>query len=287
MTLRHQTWNEGPYDDDYRDFDSLTLNVEPSERAGAPLPNRRKARLRRMLAGIVLVAGAWIAVANLGVEGVIETGKSLYEMAMSNAQDMIARANPEGLQAPAPTANDLAGASALPLPNGQPAEAASLPELTITQNPATNPASDEAPSTEAMGTAYADKAEPAEEAKDQSPKRKRAIAAGLGPDLPNVLLTRLSQGDLKNAGYAIKTALAKTADDASFSWPPKPSREQALFEIRFVQGAPSGCRRYIVTVTKDRWSSTSAALEKCGDVRAGNGDVPGDKAQRAASQSPG
>ncbi|MDQ8697353.1 hypothetical protein [Hyphomicrobium sp. LHD-15] len=286
MTLRHQTWNESPYDDDYRDFDSLSLNVEPSERAGAPLPNRRKARLRRMLAGIVLVAGTWVAVANLGVEGVIETGKSFYEIAVSNAQDMIARVKPEGLPTTDSTPNNLAGASAPALPNGQPAEAA-LPELTITQNPATGPAAEEAPSTEAMGTAYAEKAEPAEEIKDQSPKRKRAIAAGLGPDLPNVLLTRLSQGDLKNAGYAIKTALAKTADDASFSWPPKPSREQALFEIRFVQGAPSGCRRYIVTVTKDRWSSTSAALEKCGDVRAGNGDVPGDKAQRTPSQSPG
>jgi hypothetical protein len=94
---------------------------------------------------------------------------------------------------------------------------------------------------------------------------------GLGPDLPNVLLSRLSKADLENAGYAIKTALAKTQDDASFAWPKKPSRQQALFEIRFVEGAAPGCRRYVVTVTKERWSSTSAALEKCGSVRAGAG----------------
>ncbi len=61
----------------------------------------------------------------------------------------------------------------------------------------------------------------------------------------------LSATDLKNAGYAIKVALMpKTPDDASFVWPPKPSREQALFEVRFVAGASQGCRRYIVTVTE-------------------------------------
>jgi surface antigen len=268
MTLgRQQYWAETPYDTRALDFDSLALAVEPAERVGAPLPNQFKSGLWRLLLATLLVGGYWAAVAHFGVHGLLASATSLYATVVSQAQDIASRAHQQG------SASSGVGAAGLASPDA--------PGSQITQAPATNVVSelppaqdekaasaDEPPSTESMGEAYAEKAEPAEDAKDNSPKRKSAVAAGLGPDLPNVLLARLSAADLKNAAYAIKTALAKTPDDAQFAWPPKPSRQQALFEIRFVQGAGQGCRRYIVTVTKDRWSSTSAALEKCGSVHA-------------------
>ena len=37
-----------------------------------------------------------------------------------------------------------------------------------------------------------------------------------------------------------------------------------IFEVRFVPGAAEDCRRYVVTVTKDRWSTTAPPMEKCG-----------------------
>jgi len=266
MTLdQHlQYWNENRYDDDYRGFDPPMLNVEPDERVGPPLPNRRKARLRRMVMALILGGGAWATIATVGWDSVLTTAKSLAEVAVRNAQDIAARVYQDREPASATATGALASANPAAAEIQQPEV---LPELPPTQDEQAAPTT-EPQSTEAMGEAYAEQAAPAEDDKATAPKRKSAIAAGLGPDLPNVLLTRLSKADLENAAYAIKTALAKTPDDASFAWPPKPSRQQALFEIRFVEGAAHGCRRYIVTVTKDRWSSTSAALERCGAMHA-------------------
>ena len=264
MTLEHhvQYWNGNRYDDyDYdRDLAPPMLNVEPDERVGPPLPNRKKVRLRRMFMALILTGSAWAAIANLGWDGVLATAKSLAEVVVTNAQDIAARVHQEPETASAASDPENQATAGIQQPEV-------LPELTPAQDEQAAPAA-EPQSTEAMGEAYAEKAEPTEDDKETAPKRKSAIEAGLSPDLPNVLLTRLTKADLKNAAYAIKTALAKTPDDGSFAWPLKPSRQQALFEIRFVEGAAHGCRRYIVTVTKDRWSSTSAALEKCGATHA-------------------
>ncbi len=252
MILGHpQHWAETAYDTRALDFEPLILAVDPAERVGAPLPNRLKARLRGAFLGAVLLAGAWGAVSIFGLDGLIASGRSLYGEAMSRAEEMVARAHQAQPETPVSDA-----------PESAPVPADAVPELTVTRDEAAAP-TDGAAATETMGAAYAEEAAPAAD-QDTIPERKRAIEAGLGPDLPNVLLTRLSKADLKNAAYAIRTALSKTPDDASFSWPLKPSRNEALFEIRFVEGAAEGCRRYIVTVTKDRWSSTSAALEACG-----------------------
>ena len=93
---------------------------------------------------------------------------------------------------------------------------------------------------------------------------KQAEAVGLNPDLSKAVLRRLSETDFSNAGIAIKTALAKTADDAVHTWPAKLKPNLALFEVRFVPGAAENCRRYVVTVTKDRWATTAPPMEKCG-----------------------
>ena len=96
------------------------------------------------------------------------------------------------------------------------------------------------------------------------PYQMRASAVGLHPDLSRALLARLSPTDYRNAGIAIKTALAETAETAVYVWPRQRKPEDALFKVRFVPGAAAGCRRYVVTVTKDGWLTTALPMEKCG-----------------------
>lgn len=93
---------------------------------------------------------------------------------------------------------------------------------------------------------------------------KRAAAAGLHPDISRALLQRLSDSDFQNAGVAVQKAVAETADDAVFSWPRQRRPELALFQVYFVPGAAPDCRRYVVTVTKDAWSTTALPMERCG-----------------------
>lgn len=95
------------------------------------------------------------------------------------------------------------------------------------------------------------------------PLQKRAVAAGLHPDLSRVLLARLSPTDFRNAGVAIQTAVAETPDDGVFVWPRERKPELALFQVRFVAGAAPDCRRYVVSVTKDGWLTTALPMEKC------------------------
>jgi hypothetical protein len=94
--------------------------------------------------------------------------------------------------------------------------------------------------------------------------QKKAAAVGLHPDISRSLLARLSTADYRNAQIAILTAVAKTADDAIFVWPRQRTPELALFRVRFVPGAAPECRRYVVTVTKDGWTTTAPPMEKCG-----------------------
>jgi hypothetical protein len=96
------------------------------------------------------------------------------------------------------------------------------------------------------------------------PYQKRAEAVGLHPELSRVLLARLSPTDYRNAGIAIATAIAETPDNAVLVWPRQRKPEQALFQVRFVPGAAPGCRRYVVSVTKDGWLTTALPMEKCG-----------------------
>ena len=77
-------------------------------------------------------------------------------------------------------------------------------------------------------------------------------------------LAKLSPADYRNAGIAIQTAVAKTPDNGVFIWPRQRKPDLALFEVHFVPGAAPDCRRYVVTVTKDGWSTTALPMEKCG-----------------------
>jgi hypothetical protein len=96
------------------------------------------------------------------------------------------------------------------------------------------------------------------------PLQKRADAVGLHPNLSRVLLGQLSPEDYRNAETAIRTAIAETPDTGVFAWPRQRKPELAHFQVRFVAGAAPGCRRYVVTITKDRWSTTALPMERCG-----------------------
>jgi hypothetical protein len=96
------------------------------------------------------------------------------------------------------------------------------------------------------------------------PYQRRAEAVGLHPQLSRVLLARLSAADYRNAGIAIATAISQTPDHGVLVWPRQRTPELALFQVRFVAGAAPGCRRYVVSVTKDGWLTTAPPMEKCG-----------------------
>lgn len=101
-----------------------------------------------------------------------------------------------------------------------------------------------------------------------NPYQRRAAAVGLHPGLSRVLLERMSPVDYRNAGIAIQKAL-EGSDDAVVVWPRQRKPELALFRVRFVPGAASGCRRYVVTITKSGWTTTALPMENCGSQTAG------------------
>lgn len=92
----------------------------------------------------------------------------------------------------------------------------------------------------------------------------RALAAGLHPRLSRSLLSQLSAEDYRNARQAIEKAVADTPDDGQLAWPRSRAPGLALFQVHFVAGAAPTCRRYVVTVTKDGWSTTALPMERCG-----------------------
>jgi hypothetical protein len=97
--------------------------------------------------------------------------------------------------------------------------------------------------------------------------QKRALAIGLHPDLSRVLLSSMSGVDYRNAGTAIRKALLQTADDEKFTWPLNAGATLASFQVHFVRGSSPNCRRYIVTVKKNGWTTTARPMEKCGLAR--------------------
>jgi hypothetical protein len=255
MTLSQDYWDDTVYDTRPSFLDGLS--VDPSERYGAPVLRHSKSQMAFRFVCAIALTGAWTAFVTSGeLVRFAPVAQSAIATVLDKASELAARLDHRQKAPENSIAHAEAAAGASSDPQG---DARALPEIPVVQVAAPEPA-------EVKGADYAENAPPPVDDPAIAPQRKKAAAAGLGPDLPNVLLSRLSKVDFQNAAYAIKTALAKTADDAKFSWPLAPSREQALFEVRFVTGAASGCRRYVVTVTKDRWSSNTSAVEKCGSV---------------------
>ncbi|WP_439543354.1 hypothetical protein [Hyphomicrobium sp.] len=266
MVHAQNHWAETVYDTRPSDF---SFNVVPDERVGAGVPRASASRVAIRFVIAVALSAAWAAaVTTADLKSVLSTAEPAVAAVIEKARGLAARVHAAGTQpeAVAGSPSDLAsGPLSGEAVSQMPPVLSALPMQEDTSGPTADPG---AAASEPAGTDYTDTAVAAEEPAEKKERRTQAASAGLSPDLPNVLLSRLSKEDFKNAAYAIKTAIAKTADDAKFVWPLAPSRNQAKFEVHFVAGAESGCRRYVVTVTKDRWSSTSAALERCGATMA-------------------
>lgn len=241
----------GPYEE-YGPGDLL-----PGERLGPPVP---RAGLRTLLWSVIVLSGALA-----GAWAVINQRLTLPEWLLAEigaAGRSLDAKQDNRLPPPASpmaTYPDPAPARKSPVfaaPSVVPPPAAIVTPEAERRAPASAPPEATAPASE----------EPAD------PLQARAAAVGLHPGLSRVLLARLSPADYRNAGIAISTALRETPDSGTYVWPRPRSPELALFHVRFVAGAAPGCRRYVVTITKDRWSTTALPVEKCGsEVREARG----------------
>ena len=230
----------------------------PGERIGPPVRTRARALLRKCLFLSIAAGIGWAAFNNP------ETVKAILSSAASTVSAMMEHHTPEPTAAaPKPAALQPLASSEIAAAPGEAAApvAASQMQAAVAPDAAPADAADEdaAPAASPLPPPKADPADP---------YQSRALAVGLHPDLSRVLLTRLTPADYRNAGIAIKTALAETPDNAEYIWPKQRNPELALFQVHFVAGATPDCRRYVVQVTKGGWLTTALPMEKCG-VRTG------------------
>ncbi len=254
-------WREHAPDASHFDIDD---DAEESlfyagERICAPPLNTRGSSLLPTCLVLLVAIGGWALVRNpdswkhwLSVK--LNTASALMDY---RAPQTPSEQSPPGV-VPAPHAE-----SPPPPPESAPSPPVP-PEPLITASIETAPA-DKAPSVAPLAPPKADLSDP---------YQRRASAVGLHPDLSRALLARLSPADYRNAGVAIDTAVAKTPDTDTFVWPRQRRPELALFQVRFVPGAAPDCRRYVVTVTKDRWSTTALPMERCGAKLAARKSAP-------------
>lgn len=242
----------------------------PGERIGRPLARSgRKAMLRGLII-LTAAGGGWML---LGGQTSWPDGLPAEIAAVFSSIERRIFAPAEPVRSTLATTSSPADAG----PTTKPAALDPLPPLPTTSSkssatPGAGTAYPAAPqSTAALPATAAPSGEdqpaaplPPPVADPADPYQTRALAVGLHPELSRVLLTRLSPTDYRNAGIAIQTAMAETADSAVFVWPRQRTPELALFRVHFVPGAAPGCRRYVVTVTKDGWLTTALPMEKCG-----------------------
>jgi hypothetical protein len=248
-------------------FDDYGDDFWPGERVGPPLKRRSgKTILRGIILLMLAFGGAWTLFGHpttWRVMPLIETATTLFSTLTQQTAGKTstargvpsAAASVEPLRPPALEVVSSSSQTAVPYraevapaPAGTPA----IPQITAAVPSA--PAESEEPASPL----------PPPNIDPADPYQQRAMAVGLHPNLSRALLSRLSPTDYRNAGVAIKTAIAETPDTAVLVWPRQRKPELALFQIHFVRGAAPGCRRYVVTITKDGWSTTALPMERCG-----------------------
>ena len=284
------------------DFDDTAAaanwDVQPSDRVGPPLARRRGKLIVR--GGIVMLSLAGAGWVYLDGDFMRATWAKASASAMELASSVLERRNGGQASGPAEPRTqstlphvDPVSTAAATEPPPQPLPAASPPVLEAAAPSAAPAASsatptgvvietpkvtrEEAAAPDAAAAAPREPASPvttpytetpAQPAKPAAlePYQKRAVAAGLHPELSRVLLEKLSQTDYKNAGVAVEKAMAEK-EDAVFIWPKQAKPGIAIYKIDFVTGAAPGCRRYVVTISKEGWLTTALPLEKCGHKR--------------------
>ena len=246
----------GPYDVDDERFEDEEL--WPGERV-APPPSRSRggAILRRLILILVAAAGGWAVLSN---QATLPDWQSVETAVTSLKSHIAARLAESAKSAAAPARIE-------PLAKAPAPELPPIVELPVSSRDPISPGATalEAPplTTGSLPPAAAQPLPPPTP-DPADPLQMRASAVGLHPDLSRVVLERLSATDYRNAGIAIETALKETPDSGVYVWPRQRKPELALFTVRFVAGAAAGCRRYVVTVTKDGWLTTAPPMEVCG-----------------------
>lgn len=256
---------QAPADPQTLDFERPRFlnGLDAGERIGPPLERPRSSMLSASLVLVVLFGGAWAVLQ--APDGSLEMVRQRAAALLTPVRDYraaTAMPTPEAprvAEAPAHADEPLPPVEAPPTASGG-TDAALPPDSVPVETGALGGASETAEPAEAQPL-------PPMRIDPADPYQRRAVAVGLHPDLSRVLLARLTSADYRNAGYAVDTAVAKTADEGSFVWPRQRKPEQALFRVHFVPGAAHGCRRYVVTVVKDGWTTTALPMERCGSVK--------------------
>ena len=254
------TWYAG---DDRRDraanrYDDA-FELTPDERIGAPLASRRLRQIGKALVGASLVAFAGSAILDDQSTArwvwltAHDTARPYFERAMQTSAAPVATAPPVDTASVAAPPIEPAAEQSAADPAVSPAI---LPVPTARREEASSTAPDEPAATD-------ERPPPLPKPQASDPLQKRALAVGLHPDVSRALLARMSETDFRNAGVAIRTALAETAEGDELIWPRQPVKGQARFRVSFVRGASEACRRYVVAIATDGWLTTAPAMEKC------------------------
>lgn len=253
-----------PYGDDPRDLDQDVhdISLTAGERS-VPLPRGSAGRSLRLIALLLIaVAGGWAYFGDPSTwPGRIEREWAAFN---AGAERQPAAPAPTAVAQPAveppslPTQTSSIATSAMQqLPVAMVEKPAIVPETPPAKSTTSDTATEQPPVEKAPP-------EPLPEVVATEPYQRRAVAAGLHPELSRALLEKLTTADYRNASQAIRTALAETPDSEVYTWPQQPKRGLAVFQVRFVEGAPADCRRYVVAIGKDGWSTTALPMEKCG-----------------------
>ncbi len=259
------------FEDEFEDDDGIPQELVLGERICPPPTQRRSTMLPAFLAIIVFSGIGWALMQTRALwEPIVATKIAAITSTIEAHGEQAPQASPATAPAPTPTpiepqAREIADApgadAGTAAPSAVPVEpvATSEPEAFSPEQAAEGDAND-APAEEVVAPLPPPVADPAD------PYQQRAIAVGLHPDLSRGLLRRMSDIDYRNAGIAIRKALAETPEGEVYSWPrgKQAASKLALFEVHFVKGISPDCRRYVVTVTKDRWTTTARPMEKCG-----------------------
>jgi hypothetical protein len=254
-SARHPNPRSYAYDDLYADYHYISSELSADEPIGPP-PRRTGGRAKVWAVFVLLASGGtWAAFGDPTTWPVRGWADWLASQTTTAA--------PEADPKPPLPAGPIKPAAAIPGPAPEPPSGAAPAPKELSPPPRTVPLTTAALPPPAVGKAAAEPLPPPT-VDPGDPYQVRAVAVGLHPGLSRVLLARLSAADYRNAGIAIKTALAETPDTAVLVWPRKRAPDLALFKVRFVPGAAPACRRYVVTITKDGWSTTAAPMERCG-----------------------
>jgi surface antigen len=243
----------------------------PGERIGGPRSNGRRAKMLALFLLASATGAAWYGgLSPMAAFALLRDQAALWQAPAAETSAVTPTVRADDTPAVQPlSSSDVAAA---PPVGGVAVEVPKVAEPGNAKAAAAEPdapsesAAPESAALETSSNSETSKPEPLTppKADPKDPLQKRALAAGLHPDLSHVLLARMSAADYKNAGVAIKTALAETPKGETFSWPKALKGETALFEIHFVESALADCRRYVVAVTKDGWLTTAPPMEKCG-----------------------